>query len=69
MQQILTDKEIQKAVDNAGNDFQNYYLDYLNNFLTITGYASHYQISNEKATTRIMIGKKIHDQKTQNLTK
>ena len=57
-------KAIENAVEEAGNVFQGYYLDYLNNFITAKVYAEHYGISKSEAIKRITIGMKIHEQRT-----
>ena len=74
-----TTKQIQKAVDNAGDYFQNIYLDWLNNYLSIpqeqlvdgttskgvvTAFAIDNGLTEEQARWRIEIGRKIHNQRT-----
>tara|TARA_R110000803_G_scaffold138778_1_gene205546 strand:+ start:1364 stop:1549 length:186 start_codon:yes stop_codon:yes gene_type:complete len=61
----MTYKEIETAVENTATQFQNFYLDYLNDFLTVGGYASYYGISEKTANQRINIGRKVHNQRTQ----
>ena len=60
----LTMKQIENTVTATGLKFQNYYLDYLNDFLTIGGYARYYNITETDANKRINIGRKIHEAKT-----
>ena len=65
---MKTLKELKNAVENTATVFQNYYLDYLNNFITSKAYAEYYGISTGEALKRINIGKKIHSQRTEKLT-
>jgi hypothetical protein len=59
-----TTKQIQKAVDNAGTFFQELYLEYLNDYLTITNFALDKGITEKQARQQIEIGRKIHNQRT-----
>ena len=59
-----TTKQIQKAVDNAGTYFQELYLEYLNDYLTITNFALDKGITEKQARQQIEIGRKIHNQRT-----
>lgn len=49
------------AIETTENAFQGYYLDWMNNFLTVQAYASHYGITDKEANQRIRIGKLIHN--------
>lgn len=62
---ISSYKDIDKAIEQSASMFQGYYLDYLNDFLTIEGYARYYSISLELAQQRIRIGRVIHRQRTE----
>ena len=44
--------------------FRNYYLDWVNNFITVQGYADHYGLPLEKAEKRITIGRRLHNMAT-----
>ena len=59
-----TTKQLQKAVDNAGTFFQELYLEYLNDYLTITNFALDKGITEKQARQQIEIGRKIHNQRT-----
>lgn len=56
--------QIIEQVEKSATVFQNYYLDWLNDFLTYAGYADYYGISEAEAKSRIDVGRKIHDQRT-----
>ena len=51
------------AFEKTGDKFEAYYLDWVNDFLTIEGYANYYAIEESEAKSRIDIGRKIHNQK------
>lgn len=40
------------------------YLDWVNNFVSISGFAEHHNISHEDAVTLINIGKELHEKNT-----
>lgn len=61
----LTMKIIETQIEDTATTFQNYYLDWLNDFLTLEGYARFYNITKEAAEKRINIGRKIHKQRTE----
>ena len=61
---IPTLADIDNAVEAAANDYQNAYLDYLNDFLTLEGYARFYGIKAATAERIVNIGRKIHNQRT-----
>lgn len=44
--------------------FKSYYLDWLNNFVSVQGYADFYELPLETAEKRIMTGRKLHDMAT-----
>ena len=60
----LTVKEIKTAVEEAADTFEGYYLDWVNDFLTIEGYAEYYGLELAKAKSRISTGRKIHAERT-----
>lgn len=45
--------------DSITNDMEKYYLDFVNNFVTIEGFADHYGISLDLAKTIIDAGRKV----------
>ncbi len=49
------------AIRETERAFQGYYLDWINNFLTVQAYARHYGITEAEANQRIRIGKLIHN--------
>jgi len=59
-----TNKQIQVAVDNAGAFFQERYLEYINDYLTISVFALDKGITEKQASQQIEIGRKIHNQLT-----
>jgi len=63
---MATQTQIEKAVEEAADKFQAWYLDYVNNFISTEGFAGHYGITEEEAEKRIRIGRKIHKQRTEN---
>jgi len=71
--------QLQEAVNNAGDYFQNIYLDWLNNYLSIpqaqlvegttrkgvrTAFAIDNGLTEKQARQQIEIGRKIHNQRT-----
>lgn len=56
-----TTKEIEKSVKTAGNQFVEYYLDWVNNWLTVDAYSEHHGLTESEALQRIRIGKTIHN--------
>lgn len=57
-------ENINKSVLNVGKYFQNLYLDYVNNFLTVECFANYYSFDVGTAKKYINIGKKIHNSMT-----
>lgn len=57
----MNNLEIIEAIEETEKAFQGYYLDWINNFLTIHTYASYYGITEKEANQRIRIGKLIHN--------
>ena len=51
MTQILTLRE----------QFAEWYLDYVNNFITVDGFAQYYGLSHDQATKVIALGKELHE--------
>jgi hypothetical protein len=60
---ILKKETIEEAIESAADKFEEYYLDWVNDFLTIQGYAEFYAIPESEAKQRIDIGRKIHKQR------
>lgn len=52
------------AIEEAATIYQNYYLDWLNNFISSEAYAEHYGISLPEAAKRITLGMKVHAHRT-----
>ena len=59
-----TKQQLEKAVMNAGDHFQSLYLEYLNDYLTISVFALDKGITEKQARQQIEIGRKIHNQRT-----
>ena len=57
---MTTYKELEQQVDASADYFQEMYLDWFNNFLTIERFAEWYAISEEKASSIISTGRNIH---------
>ena len=55
-------EQIEKACLETCERFENYYLDWLNNFISVQGYADFYNLPLDYAQKRITIGRKIHKQ-------
>jgi hypothetical protein len=60
---MTTYKELEQQVDASADYFQEMYLDWLNNFLTIERFAEWYAIGEEQAAAIISAGRKIHHQR------
>ena len=56
--------QLQEAVNNAGTFFQEIYLEYINDYLTITNFALDKGITEKQARQQVEIGRKIHNQRT-----
>lgn len=59
-----TDKIIE-ITDNSRDYMQALYLDYVNNFLTIQGFAAHYDLAEHEAETLVLVGKRVHSERTE----
>lgn len=59
-----TTEQLQDAVSNAGDTFQDLYLEYLNDYLTVSVFAHDKGITEKQARQQIEIGRKIHNQRT-----
>ena len=57
-------KQLEEAVTNAGNFFQEQYIDYMNSYLTIAKFALDKNLTEKQARQQIEIGRKIHHQRT-----
>lgn len=51
---------------NIKNILQTVYLDYLNNFITVAGFAEHYGLTTEQAEQVLDLGRTIHNERTNN---
>ncbi len=60
----VTQKQLEEAIERSATYFQERYLDFVNNFLTMDRYAEYYGISVSDAKKEIEIGNKIHKQRT-----
>ena len=60
---MATYKELEKQVEASADYFQEMYLDWVNNFLTIERFAEWYNIGEEQAAVIISAGRKIHHQR------
>tara|TARA_R110002012_G_C11622682_1_gene609158 strand:+ start:1637 stop:1840 length:204 start_codon:yes stop_codon:yes gene_type:complete len=60
---MTTYKKLEQQVDASADYFQEMYLDWFNNFLTVEGFADWYGISEERAAVIISAGRKIHHQR------
>ena len=59
----MLENELTQSVLNVGKYFQDLYLDYVNNFLTIECFANYHGFDTDTALKYINIGKKIHNTK------
>jgi hypothetical protein len=55
-------EQIERACIETGERFEGYYLDWLNKFISVQGYADHHGLTFEYALKRISIGQKVHNQ-------
>jgi hypothetical protein len=51
---------------NIKNILQTVYLDYLNNFISVAGFAEHYGLTTEQAEQVLDLGRAIHNERTDN---
>jgi len=58
-----THEQLQAAVDNAGDRFQSLYLEWVNDFITLTEFAESRNLTEKEARHNIEIGRKIHNQR------
>ena len=49
------------------NQLKEMYLDYVNNFLTVSAFASAYFVNEDEARDLIKIGKRLHEEEAQRL--
>lgn len=63
MKQTNTDK-ILEITDNSRDYLQAIYLDYINNFISYTGFAEYYGLSHGEAVQLIMTAKRVHEERT-----
>lgn len=59
-----TTKQLETAVDEAGDHFQSLYLEWVNDFITITEFAESHNLTEKQARQQIEIGRKIHNRRT-----
>lgn len=59
-----TEQQLQDAVSNAGDIFQDLYLEYVNDYITVSVFAHDKGITEKQARQQIEIGRKIHNQRT-----
>ena len=59
-----TETQLETAVINAGDHFQSVYLEYVNDYLTISAFALDKNMTEKQARQQIEIGRKIHNQRT-----
>lgn len=57
----IANQVLENAVEKTGTYFQNLYLDYFNNFLTLDCFAEHYGMTRKKAEQAIRIGRVVHE--------
>ena len=62
---MTTYKQLEQQVDASADYFQEMYLDWFNNFLTIERFAEWYAIGEEQAAAIISAGRKIHQHRTE----
>ena len=60
----MTETQINQAVINAGDHFQNLYLEFVNDYLTITNFALDKNMTEKQARKVIDLGRTIHAQRT-----
>ena len=60
---MATYKELEQQVEASADYLQEMYLDWVNNFLTIEGFADWYGIGEKRAAVIISAGRKIHHQR------
>lgn len=51
---------------NIKNMLQTVYLDYLNNFISVAGFAEHYGLTTEQAEQVLDLGRAIHNERIDN---
>ncbi len=59
-----TTTQLEQAVDTAGSYFQDLYLEWVNNYLTITEFALDKGITEKQARLHLKIGRKVHNKRT-----
>lgn len=56
--------QIVAITDNSRDYLQAIYLDWVNNFLSVEGFASYYSLTHEEAKTLIIVAQRVHDERT-----
>ncbi len=64
---IQSYSDIEQAIEATATHYQNLFLDYVNNFISVEGFARYYGYGTEEAEKTISIGRKIHNQRVENL--
>lgn len=57
-------QEIEKAIEDSAKYHVDMFLDYVNNFTTLKGFARYYGFDTDHAARIIQAGRKIHNQRT-----
>ena len=65
--QLYTEQHLENLVEESATTFQNIYLEWVNDWLTLPAFAAYYDMSVEQARRTIDIGRKIHEQRVKNL--
>lgn len=70
MQQTHTQiyANVEAQIEASATYFQNMYLDWWNNFVTLEGFARYHGMTLEKANNVIKTGRKVHNTRTGNTT-
>lgn len=66
-QELYSEKYLEELVEQSATTFQDIYLEWWNDWLTLGGFAAYYDMSVEQANRTISIGRKIHEQRVKNL--
>ena len=62
--QISSYEDIDNSIEIAGDYYQSLFLDYVNNFVTLKGFAHYYGFTLTESERVISIGRKIHNHRT-----
>lgn len=61
---VTSYQDIDNAIEGAGTYYQSLFLDYVNNFISVEGFARYHGFSIEEAEKVISTGRKIHKGRT-----